>query len=129
LAAVDSYADVEVADSPRGRDIARVLPDDVANAKGGARGSLRVVLVRSRNAEVGADPIAHVRLNAAAVLLDGSAHHRHAFPDERLYLVGGEALSERGGPHDVREENGYGAKLVAGAVLVGGRAAGAALDE
>ena len=77
-----------------------------------AGGALGIVLVRGRDAEVGADAVALVRLHHAAVLLDGAAHHRHALADEHLDLVRRESLAERRRADDVGEEDGDRAPLV-----------------
>ena len=89
-----------------------VLADDLEDAERRAGGALGVVLVRGRDAEVGADAVALVGLHRAAVLLDRAAHHRHALADERLDLVGREPLAERRRADDVGEEDGDGATLV-----------------
>ena len=102
----------EPRDSPGRLDVSRVAADDLEDAKRRAGGALGVVLVRGRNAEVRADPVALVRLHRAAVLVDGAAHHRHALADEHLRLVGLEPLAERRRADDVGEEHGDRAPLV-----------------
>ena len=57
-------------DAPGGLDLAGVLADDVEDAERGAGGALRIVLVGARNPEERGDPVAHVRLDRAAELLD-----------------------------------------------------------
>ena len=79
-------------------DVSRVLAHELEDAEAGERCPLRVVLVRDRHAEIRADAVALVRLHGPAVLLDGATHHRHALADERLGLLGRQALSERGRP-------------------------------
>ena len=106
----DSYG--EPRDPPRRLDVARVPADDLEDAQGRARSALGIVLVRGGHAEVGADPVALVRLHDAAVLVDRTAHHRHALADEHLRLVGLEPLAERRRADDVGEEHGDGATLV-----------------
>ena len=76
-------------------DVARIVVDELEDSERRARGTLRVVLVRGRHAEVDADGVALVRLHGAAVLLGGEAHQRHAPADERQDLFGGEPLGER----------------------------------
>ena len=106
----DSYG--EPRDPPRRLDVARVPADDLEDAQGRARRALGIVLVRGGHAEVGADPVALVRLHDAAVLVDRTAHHRHALADEHLGLVGLEPFAERRRADDVGEEHGDGATLV-----------------
>ena len=62
----------------------------------------------------GADPVALVGLDRAAVLLDRLAHLRHALAHERLHVLGREPLAERGRADDVGEQGGDGAQLVPG---------------
>src|SRR5207237_2657359 len=69
---------------------------------------------RGGNTEVGADPVAHVRLHGAAELFDRARHSAHAFADECLNLVGTQALTETGRAHDVGEKCRDGPHLVAG---------------
>ena len=102
----------EPRDPPRRLDVARVPADDLEDAQGRARRALGIVLVRGWNAEVRADPVALVRLHDAAVLVDRTAHHRHALAYEHLRLVGLEPLAERRRADDVGEEHGDGATLV-----------------
>lgn len=102
----------EVRETPGRLDVTRVLGDDLEDAKTGPHRALGIVLVRRRHAEVGADSVTGVRLHHAAVLLDGTTHHRHAFADERLHLVRRKLLAERRRAHDVREEDADGAELV-----------------
>ena len=120
---VDADPDVEVGDAPGLGDVARVAADHLEDAEGRARGALRVVLVRARDAEVGADAVALVRLDGAAVLLDRLAHLRHALADERLHLVRRQALAERRRADDVGEQHGDRAELV----LAPGRLSAAAV--
>ena len=104
--AVDPDPNGEAGDPPRGLDVARVAAHDLEDAERRAGCALGVVLVRGRDAEVRADPVALVRLHRSAVLVDRAAHHRHALPDEHLGLVGLEPLAERGRADDVGEEHG-----------------------
>ena len=101
-------------------DVLGVLADDLEDAQRRAGGPLVVVLVGSGNAEVRADAVALVGLHRSAVLLDGTAHHRHALADERLHLVGREPLAERARADDVGEEHRHGAELVVARTVGGG---------
>jgi len=76
------------------------------------RGALGIVLVGGRQAEEPSDAVTHVRLNRAAELLDGPRHPVDALADQRLDLIRRQALSESRRANDVREEGGYGPKLV-----------------
>ena len=111
-AGVDADTDVESLDAPRLLDVARVLAHDLDDAKGCARGTLGVVLVRRRHAEVRADPVAHVRLHRPSILVHGAAHLVDALTDQRLRLLGRQVLGERRRPDDVSKEHRHGADLV-----------------
>ena len=111
-AGVDADADVEALDPPRLLDLARVLPHDVHDPQRRAGGSLGVVFVSGRNAEVRADAVAHVRLHRPAVLVHGTAHLVHAFADQRLRLLRRQLLGQCGRSDDVGEEHRHGANLV-----------------
>ncbi len=103
-AGVHADPDGEAADAERGLHLAPVLGDRTEDLQCGPGGAVRIVLVRDRHAEVGADPVAHVGLDRPAVLLDHRCHTGHAFPDDRLDLLGGEALAEPGRADDIGEE-------------------------
>ena len=68
--------------------------------------------MRRRKAEERGDPVSHVRVDDAAVLLDDTAHPADAVSDQRLDLLGRQALSDRRGADDVGEERRDGAQLI-----------------
>ena len=111
-AGVDPDPHGEALDSPCLLDVARVLVHQLQNPQGGECSTLRVVLVCSGHAEVGADAVSLIRLHRPAVLLDRVAHDGHALADERLGLLRRETLAERGGSDDVGEDDRYGTHLV-----------------
>ena len=115
LAAVDADANVEVLDSPGGGDVTCVLGDHLEDPHRRMRRPLRVVLVRRGHPEEGGDPVSHVGVDGAAVLLDRAGHAADALADERLHLVRCQSLAECGRADDVGEEGGDGAQLVGGA--------------
>ncbi len=112
-AAVQPDPHAETRDAPRRLDLGGVSARDPDDPERGSGRTLRVVLVRDGNAEVRADPVAHVRLDDAAVLLDRAAHPGHELAHERLHLVRTEALAEPGRADDVGEQGRDGPHLVA----------------
>ena len=119
--AVDPDPHAEACDLPRLLDVSRVLAHELENAEAGERCPLRVVLVRDRHAEIGADAVALVRLHGPAVFLDGAAHDRHALAHERLGLLRRQSLSERRRADDVCEEDRHRPNLVCDHVWLRGR--------
>jgi hypothetical protein len=113
LAAVDSDPHRKVRESPRLLDVSGVPPHDLEDPERGSRRTFRVVRVRRRDAEVGADAVALVRLHRAAVLLYRAVHHRDTLADKCFHLVRRELLAESGRAHDVGEEDRHGTQLVA----------------
>ena len=87
-------------------------PDDFEDPECGPSGTLRIVLVRVRDAEVGADPVSLLGLHRAAVLLDRLTHLGHALTDERLHVLRRKSLAEGGRTDDVGEQHGDRAELV-----------------
>ena len=87
-AGVDPHADSEVGNRPCLCDVARIVPDNLVDPQRGPCRALGIVLVSHGDAEVGADAVALVCLDNAAVLLDRLAHLRHASADELPELVG-----------------------------------------
>jgi hypothetical protein len=112
LAAIHPDAHVEPVDAPRSANVGCVHMDELEDPQRRARSALRIVRVRSGNAEVSADSVALVRLDRATELLHRAAHARHDLADERLDLVDRETLTERGRADDVGEENRDRAELV-----------------
>ncbi len=112
LAAVDADPDVEVLDSPGGGHVTCVLGDHLEDPDGRVRRPFRIVLVRSGHPEEGCDPVSHVGVDGAAVLLDRAGHAADALADERLHLVRCQSLAEGGRADDVGEQGGDGAQLV-----------------
>jgi hypothetical protein len=102
--AVHAHADVEPLDTPGGLDLARVGGGDPDDPKRRARRAFGVVLVGGGDAEVGADPVTHERLDHAPEVLDRAAHPGDALADERLDLVGPEAFAQAGRADDVGEQ-------------------------
>ncbi len=111
-AGVDADADVEALDPPGLLDVARVLPYDLHDPQRRAGGSLGVVFVGRRHAEVRADAVAHVRLNRPSVLVDRATHLIHALADQRLRLLRRQLLGQRRRSDDVGEQHRHGPNLV-----------------
>ena len=106
------HADVEALDPPRRLHLAGIAGGDAEDPERRPSGALRVVLVGRGDAEVGADPVAHERLDHPAEVLDRAAHPGDALAHERFHLVGPEPLTQAGRPDDVGEQGRDGPHLV-----------------
>ena len=111
-AGVDPDANVEVGDLPRASRPPRRTAVRRLRSRAQSVRALGVVLMGPGQAEESRDPVTHVRLHHAAELLHRMAHPADALADDKLGLVGAEALAEARGADDVREQRGHEPELV-----------------
>jgi hypothetical protein len=99
----EGHAPTVDANPGRARLVA-VIEHEIANPQRGLRRQLGIVLMRPSAARNKRHAIPHVRLDHAAVLLDGISHPAQTLSDEDLDLLGRQPLAQRGRANDVGEE-------------------------